>query len=66
VQSITISGFKPEIYGTNWLANKATHTISGSADFITPPWAGTWRLVFAPPTHRCEMPPGRAPTIFLA
>lgn len=36
MQSITISGFKPEIHGTNWLASKATHTISGSADFIPP------------------------------
>lgn len=34
-QSITVSGFKPEIDGTDWLVSKATHSISGSAGFTT-------------------------------
>lgn len=34
-QSITVSGFKPEIDGTDWLVSKATHTITGAAGFTT-------------------------------
>lgn len=33
--SITVSDFKPGIDGTGWLVSKATHTITGSADFTT-------------------------------
>jgi phage protein D len=34
-QTITVSGFKPEIDGTAWLVAKATHTIDGSGGFVT-------------------------------
>jgi len=34
-QTVTVSGFKPEIDGTDWLVSKATHTISGSSGFTT-------------------------------
>ncbi|MBA0361610.1 phage late control D family protein [Stenotrophomonas maltophilia] len=34
-QTVTVSGFKPEIDGTDWLVAKATHTIDGSGGFVT-------------------------------
>jgi phage protein D len=34
-QKITMKGFKPEINDQQWLVAKATHTITGSAGFIT-------------------------------
>jgi len=32
---VTVSGFKPEIDGTDWLVAKATHTIEGGGGFVT-------------------------------
>lgn len=32
-QTVAVSGFKPEIDGTDWLVAKATHTIDGSGGF---------------------------------
>ncbi|WP_164147505.1 phage late control D family protein [Stenotrophomonas maltophilia] len=32
-QTVTVSGFKPEIDGTDWLVSKVTHTIDGSSGF---------------------------------
>ncbi len=34
-QTVNVSGFKPEIDGTDWLVTKATHTIDGSSGFVT-------------------------------
>lgn len=34
-QRVTVSGFKPEIDGTEWLIVKTVHTITGSAGFTT-------------------------------
>lgn len=34
-QTVNVSGFKPEIDGTDWLEAKATHTIDASGGFIT-------------------------------
>jgi hypothetical protein len=34
-QSTTVSGFKPEIDGSAWLAVKATHSITGTGGFST-------------------------------
>lgn len=34
-QAITVSGFKPEIDGTDWLVAKTTHEISGTSGFTT-------------------------------
>lgn len=32
---MTVSGFKPEIDGTDWLVAKTTHTVDGSGGFVT-------------------------------
>lgn len=34
-QTVTVSGFKPEIDGTDWLVSKATHTVDGGGGFVT-------------------------------
>ncbi|MCC4635283.1 phage late control D family protein [Xanthomonas dyei] len=34
-QSVTVSGFKPQIDGQRWLIAKTTHTVSGSSGFNT-------------------------------
>jgi len=34
-QALNVSGFKPEIDGTDWLVVKATHSIDGSSGFVT-------------------------------
>lgn len=34
-QTVNVSGFKPEIDGTDWLVVKATHTIDGGSGFVT-------------------------------
>lgn len=34
-QTVTVSGFKPEIDGTDWLVAKTTHIIDGSGGFVT-------------------------------
>lgn len=34
-QTVTVSGFKPEIDGTDWLVAKTTHTVDGSGGFVT-------------------------------
>lgn len=34
-QTVNVSGFKPEIDGTDWLVVKATHTIDGGSGFTT-------------------------------
>ncbi|HDS1533963.1 TPA: phage holin family protein [Stenotrophomonas maltophilia] len=32
-ETVTVSGFEPEIDGTDWLVSKVTHTIDGSSGF---------------------------------
>lgn len=34
-QTVTVSGFKPEIDGTDWLVTKATHSIDANGGFTT-------------------------------
>jgi len=34
-QKVTVSGFKSKIDGTDWLAVKATHTVTGAGGFVT-------------------------------
>jgi len=34
-QKVAVSGFKPEIDGTNWLVAKATHTVTGAGGFVS-------------------------------
>ncbi|MCF3469150.1 phage late control D family protein [Stenotrophomonas maltophilia] len=34
-QTVTVSGFKPEIDGTDWLVSKVTHTIDGGSGFTS-------------------------------
>lgn len=34
-QTVTVSGFKPEIDGTDWLVAKTTHSLDGSGGFVT-------------------------------
>lgn len=36
-QSVTLSGYKPEIDGDDWLASRAAQTISGDGGFTTSP-----------------------------